>query len=423
MRIAIIALGSRGDVQPHVALGVGLRRAGHSVRVVTSSDFGELVRVHGLEFCDTGVSTEAIANDMHDLLEGGNVLKIMAAMGASAERVAVQAATTGLSACEGSDVIVSGLGGLFVAYALAEKLAVPFVPAYLYPFSPTRELPGVLTPVPQTPLTTWANAPSHRITQQLLWQPSRSADVAVREQVLGLEPSGFWGPFAAMAGADALSLYGYSQHVIPVPHDWSPQNHVTGYWFLEPSAEWRPPAELVAFLEAGPPPVYIGFGSMGSKNPEATADVVLEALRLTQQRGVLSTGWGGLKTSDLPDSVFMVGSIPHAWLFPRMAAIVHHGGAGTTAAALSAGVPSIVTPVMGDQSFWARRVSDLGVGPRSVPRRKLTVERLCRAIESALSDDQMRARSAVLGEQIRAEDGTSVAVRLIEQWMQRSRVR
>jgi len=421
LRIAIIALGSRGDVQPHVALGVGLRRAGHAVRVVTSSDFGEIVRAHGLEFCDTGVSTEAIANEMHDLLEAGNVLKIMAAMGASAERVAVQAATTGLSACEGSDGIVSGLGGLFVAYALAQKLAVPFVPAYLYPFSPTRELPGVLTPVPQTPLTTWANAPSHRITQQLLWQPCRSADVAVREQVLGLEPSGFWGPFAAMAGADALSLYGYSQHVIPVPHDWSPQNHVTGYWFLEPSAEWRPPTELVAFLEAGPPPVYIGFGSMGSKNPEATADMVLEALRRTHQRGVLASGWGGLKTTDLPESVFMVGSIPHAWLFPRMAAIVHHGGAGTTAAALSAGVPSIVTPVMGDQSFWARRVSELGVGLKSFPRRKLTVEGLSRAIETAVSDDTIRAKSATLGEQIRAEDGISTAVELIERWFETAR--
>jgi len=421
LRIAIIALGSRGDVQPHVALGVGLRQAGHSVRVVTSSDFQGLVGAHGLEFCDTGVSTQAIANEMHDLLEGGNVLQVMAAMGVSAERVAVQAATTGLAACEGSDGIVSGLGGLFVGYALAEKLAVPFVPAYLYPFSPTRELPGVLTPVPQTPLTAWANAPSHRATQQLLWQSSRSADVAAREKVLGLEPLGFWGPFAAMAGPDRLNLYGYSQHVTPVPHDWPAQHHVTGYWFLEPSAEWRPPPELVAFLEAGPPPVYIGFGSMGSRNPEATADVVLESLRRTNQRGVLSTGWGGLKTNDLPNSVFMLGSIPHAWLFPRMAAIVHHGGAGTTAAALSAGVPSIVTPVMGDQSFWARRVSDLGVGPRSVPRRKLTVDRLTAAIESALSDDQIRARSAALGEQIRAEDGTSVAVRHIEQWMQRSR--
>jgi UDP:flavonoid glycosyltransferase YjiC (YdhE family) len=160
---------------------------------------------------------------------------------------------------------------------------------------------------------------------------------------------------------------------------------------------------------------------MGSKNPEATADVVLESLRRTNQRGVLSTGWGGLKTNDLPDSVFMVGSIPHAWLFPRMAAIVHHGGAGTTAAALSAGVPSIVTPVMGDQSFWARRVNALGVSPRSVPRRMLTVERLTRAIESALSDEPILARSAALGEQIRAEDGTSVAVDLVEQWFERAR--
>ncbi len=421
MRIAIIALGSRGDVQPHVALGVGLRRAGHSVRVVTSSDFGELITAHGLEFCDTGVSTQAIANDMHDLLEAGNFLKIMSAMGVSAERVAVQAATTGLAACEGSVVIVSGLGGLFVAQALAEKLAVPFVQAYLYPFSPTREFPGVLTPVPQIPLMAWANAPSHRVTQQMLWQTTRSADTTVRVKVLGLQASGFWGPFAALAGSGHLSLYGYSEHVIPVPRDWPSQNHVTGYWFLGPSLDWRPPAELVAFLEGGPAPVYAGFGSMGSRNPEATADLVLESLRRTGQRGVLSSGWGGLTTNDLPDSVCTVGSIPHAWLFPRMAAIVHHGGAGTTAAALSAGVPSIVTPVLGDQSFWARRVSDLGVGPTSVSRRKLTVERLSGAIEAAISDATIRAKSATLGEQIRAEDGISTAVDLIEQWFETAR--
>jgi len=415
LKVAIIALGSRGDVQPHVALGVGLRRAGHSVRIVTSSDFGDLVRSHDLEFCDTGVSTEAIANEMHDLLEAGNFLKIMTAMGDSARRVAVQVAANGLEACEGSDVIVSGLGGLFVGQALAEKLGVPFVQAYLYPFSPTREFPGVLTPVSQTPLTSWLNAPSHRATQQMLWQTTRSADAAVRVEVLGLKPSTVWGPFAALAGMDHLSLYGYSEHVIPMPRDWPSHNLVTGYWFLDPSVEWRPPAELVAFLETGPPPVYVGFGSMGSKNPEATADLVLESLQRTGQRGVLSSGWGGLTKSDLPGSVCMVGSIPHAWLFPRMTAIVHHGGAGTTAAALSAGAPSIVTPVMGDQSFWARRVSDLGVGPKSVVRRKLTVERLTKAIETAVSDDAMRARASSLGEQIRAEDGIANAVEALEQ--------
>jgi UDP:flavonoid glycosyltransferase YjiC (YdhE family) len=361
------------------------------------------------------VSTEAIANEMHDLLEAGNFLKIMTAMGDSARRVAVQVAANGLEACEGSDVIVSGLGGLFVGQALAEKLGVPFVQAYLYPFSPTREFPGVLTPVSQTPLTSWLNAPSHRATQQMLWQTTRSADAAVRVEVLGLKPSTFWGPFAALGGMDHLSLYGYSEHVIPMPRDWPSHNLVTGYWFLDPSEEWRPPAELVAFLETGPPPVYVGFGSMGSKNPEATADLVLESLQRTGQRGVLSSGWGGLTKSDLPGSVCMVGSIPHAWLFPRMTAIVHHGGAGTTAAALSAGAPSIVTPVMGDQSFWARRVSDLGVGPKSVVRRKLTVERLTKAIETAVSDDAMRARASSLGEQIRAEDGIANAVEALEQ--------
>ncbi len=413
MKVVVVAAGSRGDVQPQVALATGLARAGHSVRVLTSSDFRGLVEDHGLEFWDIGGSTEAVANEMQQLLEHGNFLKILKHMREAAGELALVTARRGLPACEGADLIVSGLGGLFVAVAIAEKLDVRFVPAYSYPFTPTRQFPSVLVPVPQTPFTSWLNPISHRVGQQMIWQTVRSADNAARREVLGLPASGIWGPYRRWQRERGIVLYGYSPHVLPTPRDWGSHCRVTGYWFLDEPEEWQPPDGLVDFLEAGPPPIYVGFGSMGSRDAEKMADIVVEALRLTGQRGVLSSGWGGLKKGDLPDEVFMVGSVPHSWLFPRMAAVVHHGGAGTTAAGMRAGVPSVITPVMGDQPFWARTAHALGVSPKPVRRRDLTVGRLARALGEVTSDASMRGAAAALGEQIRREDGVSAAVEVL----------
>jgi UDP:flavonoid glycosyltransferase YjiC (YdhE family) len=170
----------------------------------------------------------------------------------------------------------------------------------------------------------------------------------------------------------------------------------------------------MAFLAAGAPPVYIGFGSMANRSPQKVAHLVPEALELSGQRGILAAGWGGLAQANLPDHIFALDAIPHAWLFPRVAAVVHHGGAGTTAAGFRAGVPSILVPFTGDQPFWARRVTELGVGPQPIPRRKLTAERLASAIAAATTDQNMRARAAALGERIRAEDGVARAIEMIE---------
>ncbi|MCP4593378.1 MAG: glycosyltransferase family 1 protein, partial [bacterium] len=155
----------------------------------------------------------------------------------------------------------------------------------------------------------------------------------------------------------------------PKPSDWGEQAHVTGYWFLDHVSDWQPPADLVRFLESGPPPVYVGFGSMMSRRAEQTTRITLDALKQSGQRGLIATGWGALSQSDLPDEVFLIESVPHDWLFPRTAAVVHHGGAGTTGAGLRAGVPGIVVPFGGDQPFWARRVEALGVGPAPIPRK------------------------------------------------------
>jgi len=151
------------------------------------------------------------------------------------------------------------------------------------------------------------------------------------------------------------------------------------------------------------------------RNPEATAQLILQALARTRQRAIMQSGWGGLRSTSVPDSVFMIDAVPHAWLFPRMAAVVHHGGAGTTSAGLRAGVPSIIVPFFGDQPYWGQRVADLGVGPAPIPYKRLTADRLAQAIEIAVTDQAMRQRAAELGSKIRAENGIARAVDVIQQ--------
>jgi UDP:flavonoid glycosyltransferase YjiC (YdhE family) len=203
--------------------------------------------------------------------------------------------------------------------------------------------------------------------------------------------------------------------VIPKPADWDEHAHLTGYWFLNHSPKWQPHAKLIDFLEAGPPPVYIGFGSMMPANMQQTTELVLEALRQSGQRGILAQGWGGLEQPDLPDDVLMLRVAPHDWLFPRMAAVVHHGGAGTTSAGLRAGVPSIVVPFGADQPFWGNRIYELGAGPQPIPYRRLTIQRLNDAICSVVADQAMRQRAAMLGKRIQTEDGVAQAIGIIEQ--------
>jgi UDP:flavonoid glycosyltransferase YjiC (YdhE family) len=226
----------------------------------------------------------------------------------------------------------------------------------------------------------------------------------------------FTGPFRAIR-ATAPTLLAYSPSVVPTPADWPASVHVTGYWFLDEPAGWQPPADLVAFLEGGPPPVYVGFGSMPDREAQQMTALVVRALELCGQRGVLLSGWSGLGGATLPGTIHHLESIPHAWLFPRVAAVVHHGGAGTTAAGLRAGVPSIVTPFLSDQYFWAARVAALGVGPESVSYHKLTAERLAEMIRQATTDEAMRAQARVMGQRIEAERGVERAVELIEQYV------
>jgi sterol 3beta-glucosyltransferase len=410
MRIVIIAPGSRGDVQPYIALGKGLQNAGHYIRLVSHNNFELLVKSYGLEFWSFGNDVkDAVENsEMRELTEKGNFLLLMAKMAKEAQREALRFAEGGLMAAQGMNIVLSGMGGLYIGIAIAEKLDIPLVQAYVVPFTPTRELSSVLTPK----LPTLLNRFSHQLTRQLMWQGFRSADAIARKKVLNIPAAPLLGPYNSKSMHNMPILYGFSPSVIPAPSDWNGNTHITGYWFVDESDDWQPPAALLDFMQSGSSPVYIGFGSMSNRNPEQTADLVIQALALTNQRAILLSGWGGLQKANIPDSIFMIDAIPHSWLFPRVSAVIHHGGASTTAAGLNAGVPSVIIPFFGDQPFWGQRIADLGVGSKPIPRKKLTAERLANAIREVVTNEDMRQRAAKLGKQIQTENGIKSAVEI-----------
>jgi len=204
-------------------------------------------------------------------------------MAKEARRGAVLAAESSLSACRGADLILGGMGGVYIGLSLAEKFDLPFVQAYLVPFTPTRDFPSMVVPPLPAFLGKSLNRATHHAARQMIWQGFRSADRLARTQVLGLPPGPVWGPYRSTHLRGMPTLYGFSPSVIPRPSDWGEEIHITGYWFLENDEDWKPPSRLLQFLEVGPPPVYIGFGSMSNRNPEETAELILAALEQTDQ--------------------------------------------------------------------------------------------------------------------------------------------
>jgi sterol 3beta-glucosyltransferase len=421
MRVAILASGSRGDVQPYVALGKALADASHAVKILTHGGYEKQVRSYGLEFAELKGNPQEVAEseEMLKLLEKGNFLSINAHTSKIVKEASQHWAKDGLVACKDAELLIAGVGGLFLAVALAEKLNIPLLQAYVFPFTPTKDFPAALVPKSVANFGGSANHLSHQLFRQIMWQGSRGADNLVRQNVLNLPAAPFFGPYTSPRFQQLPALYGFSPSVIPQPSDW--QNaKVTGYWFLDTADDWTPPQALTDFLQKGSPPVYIGFGSMGSRKPEETANLVLKALEQSNQRAILLSGWSGMRRENMPDSVLLVDSVPHSWLFPKVAAVVHHGGAGTTAAGLRAGVPSVIIPFFGDQPFWGERVAALGVGPKPIPRKQLTAEKLASAIQTAVTDQTMRQRAAALGKKIQAENGIANTVAVINQIAKRN---
>jgi UDP:flavonoid glycosyltransferase YjiC (YdhE family) len=244
---------------------------------------------------------------------------------------------------------------------------------------------------------------SHHAAFELLFRVIRRANDHARRRVLDLGPG--TNGFATMLRDKRLTLYGYSEHVVPTPGDWGANAQATGYWFLPQLSSWQPPRALVDFLASGEKPLCIGFGSMTTRDPAAATELVARACREARVRAVLLTGWGGLAHADLGDDVLALEGAPHDWLFPRVAGVIHHGGAGTTSAALRAGVPTTAATFIADQQFWGRRIAALGCGPGPIPFRKLRVGELARRMRALVDTPAYRDAALEIGRRLRGENG------------------
>ncbi|MBZ0293487.1 MAG: glycosyltransferase [Anaerolineae bacterium] len=410
MRVLITTFGTRGDIQPFIALGKGLKAAGYETAICTSEGFKSFVEEHEVPylFMDNELLrlSQAALGENHG---EGSTLSVIRKM-VPAMRHSMDDEWKAALAFQ-PDLIIyhpKCLG----SYHVAEKLQIPAMMALPLPFyTPTRAFP-----VPFFSGLHLGGAVNY-LSYKFMALSSAMYGGTVndfRAKTLGLAPiSRFADLLVRSDGSPVPVLYAYSAHILPIPDDFPAHVYVTGYWFLDHSNGWQPKAELVQFLQAGPPPVYIGFGSMGHRKGEQRTRIILDAVEKSGMRGLLASGWGGLKASDLPDKVYMLESVPHDWLFPQVAAVVHHGGAGTTAAGLRAGKPSIICPFIADQPFWGRLIDQRGVGPKPIPQSQLTGGRLADAITAAVNDEAMQHRAAELGQTIRAEDGIAHALEVI----------
>jgi sterol 3beta-glucosyltransferase len=423
MKVLMVTLGTRGDVQPFVALALELEKAGHEAVLAAPEMFGAFVTGNGVTFAalDDGPMRLVGTSGAREAMEGGALARVALArqlpklFGALFED-AWAVASEGEGA--GADVVVHN-GQVLAGQHVAEALGVPAVLALPIPmYVPTREFPW-----PGQSLPAGLPAAVNRATYLGMKAASLAFGRAVdawRERTLGLpRRRGRHDPLLRPDGGPAPVLHAFSPRVVPPPSDWPRTVTTTGYWFLpsETDASARTeasagtlPEGLADFLEAGEPPVFVGFGSMAGRNPERTAGAVAEAVRQAGVRAVLAAGWGGLDASGLPGEIFVVDEVPYERLFPRVAAVVHHGGAGTTGTAAASGRPQVVCPFVADQPFWARRMHDLGVAPAPIPQRQLTVEGLAGALRRAVDKPELRESAEELGRLVRAERGATVAV-------------
>jgi UDP:flavonoid glycosyltransferase YjiC (YdhE family) len=403
-------------VQPLLALAVGLQRTGrHKVRFAAPDNFQPLVSEYGLDYFPLGINTQDLLGRTSGLESGRNILLwSLQALRELQPTLALVMERTWLSCQDADSIIYSYMG--FGAYHVAEKLGVPCYLGTVVPgLDATGAYPNPGGGFPLLPFGETYNRLTYSLSRSFLQLVTGSYLNRWRKDTLDLPPIPIGSyPYGEIYGRPVPVLGGFSSRVLPKPADWEENIHITGYWFLDPPANWEPPSSLVEFLESGQPPVYIGFGSMANRSPQQTGQLVSEALERAGQRGVLVGGWGRIDETNLPSYIFPSKDVPHSWLFPRVSAVVHHGGSGTTGAGLRAGVPSVIVPHMGDQPFWAQRVIELGVGPQPIPRRQLTAIKLANAISKAVKDTHIQARARSLGETIRKEEGIKRTIEIIE---------
>lgn len=442
MNIVIQIVGSRGDVQPFVALGQVLKtKFNHRVRIATHPTFRQFVTENGLEFFSIGGDPAELmafmvknpglmpgidsikAGDIgrrrrqiYEMLNGCWRSCIEAGDGTGARASDDQLESSGL---DGGVSLGDDTNKPFVADAVianpvsfahihvAEKLGIPLHLMFTMPWSPTQAFPHPLANIISSNADqSLANYISYVLVDMLTWQGLGDLINKFRERILHLEPvSIIWAP-GMLARLRIPWTYCWSPALIPKPKDWSNKIDISGFFFLNLATNYTPAPDLGAFLDAGPPPVYIGFGSIVVDDPNAMTKMIFDAVRKTGVRALVSKGWGGLGADELgiPDGVFMLGNVPHDWLFKKVSCVVHHGGAGTTAAGIAAGRPTVVIPFFGDQPFWGAMTARAGAGPMPIAYKDLDADKLAELIQEALKPQSLE-RAAELSAKIKQEKG------------------
>ncbi len=405
MRIAIVAAGTTGDILPLIAIGKALVGAGHDVCFGTHTDFEGLVRDHGMEFRPIGGSFQALVQTDAGrawIESGDNPVRYFRTTRSTFHPLLDAWAQDMHAAAVDCDLLLfHAMASL--AYYTAEQRGIPSILLSLVPWVQSGEQEHVLMAPPPF-ARRFFNRQIWRLNQYAFWKLFGDYHVAHRAR-LGLPPRPGT-PLRWMLEDGVPHLHLYSPSLLPRPDDWPAHADVNGFCFLDRAGDYQPPAPLQAFLDAGDPPIYVGFGSMTGRDPEELTRLTLDAITKSGKRAILSAGWGGLAAAELPESIFALDAAPHDWLFPRVCAVFHHGGAGTTAAGLRAARPTGIVAFFGDQPYWGRKIESLGLGA-ALQKRQLTPDRLADLIVRVSEDEAAAARCREVAGMLEDEDGVA----------------
>lgn len=409
MKISLVTIGSTGDVRPYMLLGKELKKRGHTVTIAAFASFQKMVTDAGLEFYPlSGDVVKLMSNIMKPSVKGINYLNEVEK---ALKEVAPMLLNDLTMSCQGADAMCcTFFGSLY--YSIAEKYNIPCIQTHYFPMDANAS-----TPIASAPGQRWGktwNKATYRLGYLLISMLEKKYLTSWREENGMLPQKLRTTPAYDMNGSIPV-IYAISPLVMPRPREWNEHIHMSGFWWDNDVAEYTPPDDLVKFLENGETPIYIGFGSMVSGNMSKTFATVIKAIRAARVRAIVNLGWAGEKLNLKSNSrIYFADYIPHDWLFPRVKAVVHHGGAGTTAAGLKYGKPTLVVPFGGDQPFWGTRVQSIGCGPRPIPRQKLTVTRLTKALIDLTKRTSYAVAAEEISQRMSLENGTQVAADMVE---------
>lgn len=408
--ITILCSGSRGDFQPYIALAQELKKLGKAVRITGMREFEGFVKSYDIDFYPIQADFKSLNVD-EDMLKkaqsADNPLKMLLTFN-KMKKYGLTIANEFYAACVGSELIIYH-PGCTIGYFAAERLGIPAILASPFPMHKSKEQTSVIQ-YGRVKSTPFKNVISYEMLQGMLWLASNNSVKYLWKKEFGGLPKNFGKPYERHTDKTQPAVISCSNYVFKRPKDWNENIHQYGYWFVKEPAEYTPSKELADFLSSGEKPIYIGFGSVFHEDQKETlSKLIVDALSKTKRRGIIC-GMG--KLHNLPGNILAIDSIPHTWLFEKVAAVCHHGGAGTTSAGFAAGVPSIIIPFANDQHAWAHRAYDLGVGSKPIPIKKLTSENLAEAIEFALQDKIIK-NAKTLAANISTENGARECAKII----------